>query len=182
MPGDEAIPYPGGDLHEPRDRVIEELLIAFAEVVLSILDSRFYRWHGHPGRVSTGWKPVPRRVFGIEPHAILHTAAPADIKMPANETLGAEFLLIPRKRPFLFIAGELLKGRLKNVAQSPRRLDEEFAAEGVAGMFDDDKASALLAVRANGVIAHYVMGQQRVEVANVELRRAVLIPQVEQPA
>ena len=49
-------------------------------------------------------------------------------------------------------------------------------------MLDNDEASALFAIRADRMFAHYIVGDQRVELANVELFRAVIVPEVEQPA
>ena len=46
-------------------------------------------------------------------------------------------------------------------------------------MLDNDEAGALFAVCADCVLAHYIVGDQRVELANVELFRAVGVPQVE---
>ena len=44
----------------------------------------------------------------------------------------------------------------------------------VARVLDDDKTGTLLAVRADCVLAHNVMGYQRVEIANVQPVRAVV--------
>jgi len=46
-------------------------------------------------------------------------------------------------------------------------------------MLDDDEAGAFFAIRADSMLAHYVVGYQRVELANVELFRAVVVPEVE---
>ena len=65
VPADRAAFYAGGDLLEPRNRIIEELLIAFAEIALSIV------------------------VFIIPAGPVFHTSAPADIEVPAYEAFVA---------------------------------------------------------------------------------------------
>jgi hypothetical protein len=67
MSADRTVFYAGCDLHESRRRVIEELLIALAEIAFSIL--------------------VKFQGPGIEPQPVFQTAAAADIEVPANKTL-----------------------------------------------------------------------------------------------
>jgi hypothetical protein len=78
------------------------------------------------------------------------------------------------------MGGKFFQRRFENVAQSPLRLDEELTAKSVAAMLDDDKTSALSAVRADCMFSHYIVTYYRIEFSNVELFRAVAVPEVEQ--
>ena len=127
VPAGRAVFNGFGELHEPRHRIIEELLVAFAEIVFSILT--------------------------IEPHAIFHTAAPADVEVPANQTCVAELFFVPCECPFFSIGREFLDRRFEDIAQSSFRLDKKFATAGVAGMLDHDEAGASFATGANCVFA-----------------------------
>ena len=47
-------------------------------------------------------------------------------------------------------------------------------------MLDHDKAGAFFAVCADRMFAQNVVGNERIEIANVELLRPVFVPQIEQ--
>jgi hypothetical protein len=124
------------DVHEPGHRVIEELLITFAEKTLSCV------------------------ILIIPSCPVFHTATPADIEVLTNQAFVAEILFASCEGSFYAVGCEFLYRRLKDIAQSPFWLDKEFATEGVAGMFNDDEAGALLAVGTNRMFAHDVMGDK----------------------
>ena len=92
MPAGGTVLYRCGKLDEPGDRVIEELLIAFAEIAFLCA------------------------LAIIPAGSVFHTTTPADVQVSANEALGAECFLVSREGAFSLIAGELLNGRLKDVA------------------------------------------------------------------
>ena len=62
VPADRAVFYAGRDLYEPWNRVIEELLIAFAEIAFSFI------------------------ALLVQTCSVFHTTAAADIEVPAYET------------------------------------------------------------------------------------------------
>jgi hypothetical protein len=123
-------------LHESWHGVIKELFVALAEVVFSILDTRFLM---------------------LVSCSIFHAAATADVEVLAEEAFVAEFLFGSCESAFLLVGGEFGQGRFENVAQSPLGLYEEFTTESVARVLDDYKACALPAVRADRVFAHDVV-------------------------
>jgi len=116
-----------GYLHELRHRVIEETLVAFAEIAFSA-----------------------KTVF-IEGGSVFHTSAATDGKMSADQAFIAEILLCAGKGPLFAAGGQLLYRRLKNVSQSPLRLDEKITAESIAGMLDYDVLTALSVESTNRV-------------------------------
>ena len=61
MPADRAVFYGSRDLHEPRQSVIEEMLITFAEIIL------------------------PTGLIFVQADSVFHTAAAADIEVSAYE-------------------------------------------------------------------------------------------------
>jgi hypothetical protein len=153
-PADGAVFYPRRNAHKSWHGVIKELLIAFAEIVLSNLD--------------------------IEPCSVFHAAAPADIEMPANQAFVAELFFVPCERPFCLAGGELLYRRLEDISQTPLRFDEKLTAESVAGVLDDNEAGALLAVSANRMFVQDVVCHQGIEIADIELFRPIPEPEIEQ--
>ena len=110
-----------GNLHKLRQAVIEELLICRAEITLAA------------------------KVFLVQNSSILHAAAPADRKVPAEKAFVTEISLGPGKKPLLAVRGKLLDRRLQNIADTPSRFDKKIAAEGIAGMLDDNILTALSA-------------------------------------
>lgn len=148
----------GRHLQEAGQSVVEELAIAFAEVALAA------------------------EIVLIESGAVLQTPAPANRQVSTDEALVGEVLLQAGKGLLVGAGGELLNGRLAEIAQPPFRLDEEIAAEGVAGVLDDDILTALLVERADCVSAGEVIRQDGIEVADAHVSRPVLVPAVEQPA
>ncbi len=85
--------------------------------------------------------------------SILHTSAAAYIEMATEKALIAKILLIAGEGAFNTAGGEFIQRCFHDVAQSPLRLDKKFAAKGIAGVFDNDEAGALLTVCANGMFA-----------------------------
>jgi len=113
--------------------MIEEMLVGLAEVTL------------------------PAIVFFIERRPVLHTAAPADGQMSADEAFVAEVSLGSCKSSLFTARGEFFYRRLENIAQPPLRLDEKIAAEGVACMLDHDILAALPVERAYRVPARDII-------------------------
>jgi len=137
--------------------MIEEAFVGFAEIAL-----------------------LAETVF-VEGGPVLHAAAAADGQMPANQAFVTKIFLGLCKGP-LFAAGrQLLYRRLEDVAQSPFRLDEEIAAEGVARVLDDNILTALLIERADRMSAGDIVGQHGVEIANAQVSRPIVDPAIEQP-
>ena len=137
------------ELHESRHCVIEELLVTFAEIIISILDTRFSMLVCLAGAYRS---MIEYRASGIE-NPILQAAAPAEIEMSANQTLVAELLLVPCERPFFSVGRELLYRRFEDITQSPLWFDKELATKDIACMLDYDKAGALFAVGADRMFA-----------------------------
>ncbi len=101
--------------------MVEESLVGFAEVALAV--------------------PVAGVRCG---GSVFHTAAPADGKAAADEALVTE-LLLSAGEPALFVGGgEFFYWRFEDAAKLEFRVDEKIAAEGIAGVLDDDVGAALL--------------------------------------
>ena len=111
--------YLSGNLSKFRYRMIEELLISLTEVAFSAV------------------------IFFIERRPVLHTTAPTNGQVSADEAFVAEFLLVSGKSSLLTAGGKFFYRRLKDVAQPPLRLNEKITAESVAGMLDHDVLAAL---------------------------------------
>ena len=92
-------------------------------------------------------------VFFIERRPVLHTSAPADSQVPANKALVAEVSLGPGKSSLFTACGKFFYRCLEDITQPPLRLDEKVAAEGVAGMLDNDILAALPVERTDRVPA-----------------------------
>ena len=99
--------------------------------------------------------------------------------MAAEEALIAQILLITGEGAFDTACGEFIQWSFHDVAEPPLGLDKKFAAKGIAGVFDNNEAGALLTIGANGMFAHYVISYQRVKLADIHFFRAVLVPEVE---
>ncbi len=84
--------YSSGYLHKPRHRVIEETLVAFAEIAF------------------------PAKVVFVEGGPVFHTPAATDGKMPAEQAFVTEILFEPGKGAFFLAGGQLLNRRFKDVA------------------------------------------------------------------
>ena len=125
----------GGNLHKPRYRMIEEPLIGIAEIAL------------------------PAIVFFIERRPVLHTAAPTDGQVPADKALVAEVCLGSGKSSLFAARGEFFYRRLEDIAQTPLRLNEKVAAEGVARMLDHNILTALPVERTDRVPARDIIRQ-----------------------
>ena len=85
--------------------------------------------------------------------SIFHTSAAAYIEMATEKALITKILLITGKGTFNTACGEFIQWCFHDIAQSPLRLDKKLAAKGIAAVFDDDEAGALLTVCANGMFA-----------------------------
>ena len=84
MPSYRTIFYTGGNLLEPWYCVIEKLLVAFAEIAFSLA-------------------PI------IAPAvSVFHTPTPADIEVPAYETLITEFLFVSGECSLFAVVGKFL--------------------------------------------------------------------------
>jgi len=123
----------GCNLHKPRYRMIEELLVRLAEVAFSAI------------------------VFFIERRPVFHTAAPTYGQVPADKALVAEVFLGPGKSSLFTAGGEFFNRRLEDITQTPLRLDEKITAESVAGMLDHDILTALPVERADRVPARDII-------------------------
>lgn len=121
--------YGSGNLHKSGNCIIKELLVAFAEIAF------------------------PAGLSITATHPVFYTAAAADIEVSANKTSVTKIFLAPCKGLLLAAGDEFLERRFENVAQSPLRLDKKLTAKSIAGVLDNDKTGALLAVCANRVIA-----------------------------
>ena len=84
-------------LRKSRHRIIEEMLISFAEVAFA-------------GRAAV-----------VQTNPIFHTTAATDGKVRADKALVAKILLGPRKGPLFTADGKFLYRRFQDVAQSPFR-------------------------------------------------------------
>jgi hypothetical protein len=148
----------GGDGHELRQGVIEELFVSRTEVTLSA------------------------EIFAAESRSIFQTAAPADGKMPANEAFIGKILLCPGEITFRFIGRQLLYRRIHYAACSPFRFDEKIAAENIAGMLDNDILVASALECAYRMSAGDVEREDRIEIAYAQFCRAEFVPAVEYSA
>lgn len=113
--------YLSGELHKSGHCVVKEALVAFAEITLAV-----------PITIVSCRGPV------------FHTAAPTDGEAAADEALVAELLLGTGELTFFGGGGEFFYGSFEDAAQLPFWLDEKIAAEGIAGVLDDDVGAALL--------------------------------------
>ena len=145
----------GDDGHELRQGVIEEPLIGRAEVTFTA------------------------EILVADNSSILQASAPADGKMPANEAFIGEVLLRPGESTFRFVGRKFLYGCVHDIACSPFRLDEEIAAENIAGMLDDDILVASVLERAERMFAGNVIREDRIKIAYAQFCRAVFVPAVE---
>ncbi len=109
----------GGDLSEFWQGVVVEHFVALAEVALLL-------------------EPLTVRV------AVLHTAAAANVQIPADKTLVVDTLLLPRKLTLHLTRSQFLYRRLHDIADPPLLFDKEIAAEDIAVMLDNDIVAALV--------------------------------------
>ncbi len=75
--------------------------------------------------------------------AVLHTAAAADVQIPADKTLVVDTLFLPAKLTLHLTRSQFLYRRLHNIADPPLLFDKEIAAEDIAVMLDNDIVAAL---------------------------------------
>lgn len=146
-----------GDVPEPGHCIVEELLIAFAEVA---------------------WCAV----IAVDDDPVLEAAAPAHIKVPADEAFVVDLAFFRGEGAFDLVMGEFFDGRFEYVAEPPRIIDEEVAAEGVAVVLDDDIIVALGHEGADRVPSGDAVGQDAVEHPDRQFRRAKVDPAVEYSA
>ena len=138
--------------------MIEELFIGFAKVTFGAI------------------------AFFIERGAVFHAAASTDSEVPTHEALVAEVFLGSGKSSFFTAGRKFFYRYLEDITQPPFRLDEKVTAKGVAGMLDHDILTALPVERADRVPARDIIRQHRIEVADAQISRAMLVPAVKQPA
>ncbi len=119
----------GGYLRKLRQCIIEEELVAFAEIA-------FFA-----------------EVVFVERCPVFHATAAADCKVPADEAFITNVLFGPGKGSLFAACCQLFYRRFKNVAQLPSRLYKKITAESIAIMFYHDVLAALFVERANRVFA-----------------------------
>ncbi len=146
-----------GDVPESGHCIVEELLIAFAEVARCA-------------------------VIAVDDDAVLEASAPAHIQVPADEAFIVNLAFLRGECAFDLVLGEFLDRCFEYVAEPPRIIDEEVAAEGVAVVLDDDIIVALGHEGADRVPSGNAVGQDAVEHPDRQLRRAKVDPAVEYPA
>jgi hypothetical protein len=83
---------------------------------------------------------------------------------------------------FLPAQQRVARWAFEDVAQAPRRLDEEVAWENVARVLDDDVLAAQPVERTERVVAADAIAENGVEVTDTELLRPECHPAVEHPA
>ena len=115
----------GGYLRKLRQCIIEEELVAFAEIAF------------FTEIVFVKWSPV------------FHAAAATDCKVPAYKAFITNILFGPGKGPLNAACGQLFYRCIKNVTQLPSRLNKKIAAESIAIMFDNNVLTALFVECAN---------------------------------
>lgn len=113
---------------------------------------------------------------------VLHTAGTTEGKVPAEEAFITKILLGTGEGALLTTCGEFFHRRFKNAAQPPFRLDKKITWEAIAGVLDDNVLTALLAKRADCMLAGNTVRQYRVKVANAQILWAVVVPAVEYSA
>ena len=82
----------GGNLHKPRNRMVEEPFITFTEIAFSAV------------------------VFFIERSSVFHAATPTDSEVPTDKALIAKIFLCPGESSLFAACGEFFYRDLEDIA------------------------------------------------------------------
>jgi len=102
--------------------------------------------------------------------------------VPADEAFIGEILFGPGENAFGPFARQSLYRGIDYIARAPFRLDEEIAAEGIAGVLDNDVLIASFTECAYRMFAGDIIRDDGIEITYAQFCWAVFVPAVEYPA